>query len=133
MHRIAVWREDSGQAISILSINADGSLTLAEPLPTGTRARWAIRQPLGSEQEMRDRLREAVAGPPPRAGLMFSCIGRGPLFYGNEDRDRLAFCEQFPDLPLLGAYASGQIAPCGGENRLHQYAVATLLIEDEHV
>ena len=69
----------------------------------------------------------------PNFAVMFSCLGRGPLFYGNEDRDLLAFREQFPDLPLIGAYGSGQIAPVDGENRLFQNAVITLLYESAHV
>jgi small ligand-binding sensory domain FIST len=64
---------------------------------------------------------------------MFSCIGRGPLFYGDDDRDLLAFRQQFPDTPLLGAYGSGQIAPAGAQNRLFHNSVITLLIEGTHV
>jgi hypothetical protein len=63
----------------------------------------------------------------PDFALMFSCLGRGPLFYGNDDRDLLAFREIFPGVPLLGAYGSGQIAPAGDGNRLFQNTVVTLL------
>ena len=65
----------------------------------------------------------------PDLALMFSCIGRGPLFYGSDDRDLQAFREQFPETPLLGAYGYGQIAPITGGNAVFQNSVITLLLE----
>ena len=41
---------------------------------------------------------------------MFSCIGRGPYFYGGDDRDLALLCRRFPGLPVLGTYSTGQIA-----------------------
>jgi small ligand-binding sensory domain FIST len=63
---------------------------------------------------------------------MFSCIGRGPYFYGGEDRDLDIVRERFPGLPLLGTYGTGQIAPSASGNkhinRQLQNAVVTALI-----
>jgi small ligand-binding sensory domain FIST len=143
LHQIAVVRDPDEPAIAILSANGDGSLMLAEALNEGGTISWAIRQPLAAEQEMRAALNattiETKAGPRvspknrPNFALMFSCIGRGPLFYGNDDRDLLAFRETFPDTPLLGAYGSGQIAPQAGRNRLFHNTALTLLFESAHV
>ena len=126
--------EPGAPAIPILNANADGSLTLAEPLEIGEQVHWAVRQPLSAEQDMRQSLLAAVDPKKrPDFALMFSCLGRGPLFYGNDDRDLLVFREQFPGVPLIGAYGSGQIAPAGGRNRLFQNTVVTLLCESAHV
>ena len=143
LHQIAMVREPGAPAMPILTANADGSLTLAEPLAIGEHVHWAIRQPLSAEQDMRQSLLAAPQGyllrgavdPEirPDFALMFSCLGRGPLFYGNDDRDLLVFREQFPGVPLIGAYGSGQIAPVGGRNRLFQNTVVTLLCESAHV
>ncbi len=134
LHQIVVARQPGTPAVPILAANADGSLTLAEALATGESVRWAIRQPLSAEQDMRQSLLAAVdPGKKPDFALMFSCLGRGPLFYGNDDRDLLAFREIFPGVPLVGAYGSGQIAPAGDGNRLFQNAVVTLLCESAHV
>ena len=92
------------------------------------------RQPLAAEEDIRQALNAAVDRKnQPHFALMFSCIGRGPLFYGNEDRDLLAFRDIFPDTPLLGAYGTGQIAPLAGGNRLFQNTALTLLFESAHV
>ena len=134
LHHIAALRQPGSSAVAILSANADGSLTLGSALDEGETITWAIRQPLSAEQEMRNSLLAAVdTKKQPNFGLMFSCIGRGPLFYGDDDRDLLAFREQFPGVPLLGAYGSGQIAAAAGKNQLFQNSVITLLFESTHV
>lgn len=132
VHRIAVVHAAGAPAIAILSANADGSLTLAAPLAPGQRIAWAMRQPLAAEQEMH-RLLAGGDERPPAFALMFSCIGRGPLFYGNEDRDLLAFRQRHPGVPLLGAYGSGQIAPTATGNQLFQNSAITLLYRSHHV
>lgn len=121
--------------ISILSINADGSLTLSERLSPNDQIAWALRLPDTAENDMRrslDGLAERC--PTPAFGAFFSCIGRGPFFYSGEDRDWLAFRRRFPGLPFIGAYGSGQLFTTGGDdadrgvgNRLLQNSVVSVL------
>ncbi|AXS80441.1 FIST C-terminal domain-containing protein [Dechloromonas sp. HYN0024] len=134
LHLLSVLRQADAPGIALLSANADGSLTLAEALSEGELITWAIRQPLGAEQEIRQALSTALdQSQKPDFALMFSCIGRGPLFYGNDDRDLVAFRDTFPDTPLLGAYGTGQIAPLAGHNELFNNTALTLLFESAHV
>lgn len=142
LHQIAALRDVDGPGIAILSINADGSLSLAEALRPGETISWAIRQPLAAEEDIRQALQAVRADFPtaavdgkkqPNFAIMFSCIGRGPLFYGGEDRDLLAFRDIFPGTPLIGAYGTGQIAPLAAGNRLFQNTALTLLFESAHV
>lgn len=108
-HLAAVPNGDLTQpAIPLLSVNADKSITLAQIPSSGESFSWAIRQPLTAESELRDALAGTAT---PDFGLMFSCIGRGPLFYGHDDRDLVVWRERFPGVPLLGAYGGAQIAP----------------------
>ena len=134
LHQFVLARQPAAPAVAILTAAADGALTLAEPLAAGEQVRWAIRQPLATEQDMRQSLAAAVDPEKmPDFAVMFSCLGRGPLFYGGDDRDLLVFREPFPGVPLIGAYGSGQIAPVGNGNRLFQNTVVTLLFESAHV
>jgi len=112
---------------AILSANADRSLTLTAPLQAGDRLSWAIRQPVAAEADMRSALDAADLPGRPDFALFFSCIGRGPYFYGGEDRDLAALIERHPGMPLLGAYGTGQIAYAGGGSRQLQNAVVTAL------
>ncbi|MFZ4536141.1 FIST C-terminal domain-containing protein [Propionivibrio sp.] len=132
--------------IPIISANPDNSLTLAERVLPGQLLAWAIRQPISSEADMRqtlDQLADQLAKTTdkPACALMFSCIGRGPYFYGGDDRDLDVLCERFPGLPVLGTYGTGQIAPMtqGAHclNRQTQNSVVTALVskqtKDDHV
>lgn len=132
LHRLSVMHDAGTSPVAILAANADGSLTLASALTEGQKIAWAMRQPLAAEEEMRQLLSADTAAPPAFA-LMFSCIGRGPLFYGNEDRDLHVFRQRFPGVPLLGAYGSGQIAPAQAGNRLYHNTAVTLLYRSHHV
>lgn len=132
LHRLSVMHDATSVPIAILAAHADGSLTLASALSEGQKISWTIRQPLAAEEEMRQLLSADTAAPPAFA-LIFSCIGRGPLFYGNEDRDLHAFRQRHPGVPLLGAYGSGQIAPTQDGNLLYHNTAVTLLYRSPHV
>ncbi len=117
----------------IAASREERSVSLAQPLAPGDRAFWALRQGLAAENEMR-RLADGLAGQlggPADFGLLFSCLGRGPWFFGGEDRDLAVVKERFPGMPLLGAYGGGQIAPFGNGNRqVHNAAVLALFAAD---
>ena len=144
---LAVVIDSSGEAesaltegcfrpIAIIAANPDQSLTLAEHVEPGQLLCWAIRQPDSTEVEMRDTLDRLIESrrtrPAPVCALVFSCIGRGPYFYGGNDRDLDAICKRFPGLPVLGTYSTGQIAPSncshGRSNRPLQNSVVTALV-----
>ena len=133
--------EDAAQAlisgqyrpIAIIAVNADHSLTLAEHISPGQRLAWAIRRPTTAEIDMRQSImRLRTHAPRPSGALVFSCIGRGPYFYGGDDRDLITLRERCPGLPILGAYGTGQIAPTSRagspSNRALQNAVVTAFI-----
>jgi small ligand-binding sensory domain FIST len=109
----------------VISANSDDrSVTLPARLTPGERMFWALRQPLAAERDMRrtlDRVAAALDGPP-RFGLFFPCMGRGPYFYGGIDRDLELVKGRFPGLPLIGFYGNGEIAPFQGGSELFQYS-----------
>lgn len=113
----------------IAASHDERSVTLTLPLDDGDHVFWALRQGLAAENDMR-RLAEALSGRlggAPDFGLIFSCLGRGPYFFGGEDRDLAVVKERFPGLPLIGAYGGGQIAPlCSGNGQIHNAAVLAL-------
>lgn len=119
------------ELVALLGINhEEGSVILSRRLAPGAAVFWALRTPLAAEHEMRDTVARTAAalGGAPAFGLLFSCIGRGPYYYGGADRDILALRERFPGLPLIGAYGSGQIAPAGAVSQtIHNSAVLTLV------
>lgn len=134
LHRLYLQGKDAAPATGILAANADGSLTMAAPFAGGEIVRWAIREAEDARREIARQLDDAASsGSRPDFALMFSCLGRGPLFHGSDDQDLLAFTGTFPGIPLLGAYGTGQIFPLSGTNRLFSNTVLTLLYENPHV
>lgn len=108
------------------------SITVAAQLPVGSMVFWAMRLPQAAEYEMRTLVETLSADTldDPRFALMFNCTGRGPSFFGAEDRDILQFTRHFPDTPLIGFYGNGQIAHLDGANRLLQYSTVLALFHD---
>ena len=117
----------------IAASHDERSVTLTLPPDDGDRVFWAMRQGLAAENDMR-RLAGELSGKlggAPEFGLLFSCLGRGPWFFGGEDRDLAVVKERFPGMPLIGAYGGGQIAPLfHGNGRMHNAAVLALFCAD---
>ncbi len=120
----------SYRLLPILGASQDEqSLTLAQPLAPGARLFWALRQPMAAVQDTDETLAGLAARmPTPDFSLMFACIGRGPYFFGSEDLDLARIGERFPDLPVIGAYGAGEIAPLPDGNALISYSAVTALV-----
>jgi len=118
-------REGRYRLNHIVSANlSDQSITLSHPLARGQRLFWAMRDALTAERDMRlsiEHTREQL-GDAPDFALLFPCMGRGPHFYGNRDRDLDLLRARFPDLPVIGFYGNGEIGPLDGGNHLYQYS-----------
>jgi len=85
-----------------------------------------MRDALTAEREFRNTIDLAVQnlGDAPDFALLFPCMGRGPHFYGNRDRDLDLIKHRFPACRFLmsGFYGNGEIAPLDGVNHLYQYS-----------
>lgn len=105
-----------------------GSVTLSSRLQPGDRLFWGLRQPEAAAAQMHRQMAQlrAARQPSPDFLLVFSCMGRGPYFYGGRDEDWLALRAAFPGVPLLGFYGNGEIAPDGLGSRLLQYALVAV-------
>lgn len=118
------------ELVPVIAINhEDRSVALALPPDEGDHVFWALRQAQAAEDDTRQ-LADTLAGrlgAAPDFGLLFSCLGRGPWFFGGEDRDLAAVKARFPGMPLIGAYGGGQIAPLFDGNRQTHNAVVLAL------
>jgi len=113
------------QLATLISVNdEEGSVTIAKPLQEGQYLSWAIRDTQAAQDNLENVVNKLVADleTMPDFGLMFSCLGRGPYFYDGVDRDLMLLKEKFPDMPFIGFYGNGEIAPINGVNELLQYS-----------
>lgn len=113
--------------------DGEGSVTLSKRVPPGHYLCWAIRDVQAAKSGLRataQALRQHLQAAP-EFGMLFSCMGRGPYFYGGMDADLLLLQEQFPGMPLIGFYGNGEIAPIGDTSELLQYSAVLALFSRE--
>jgi len=118
-------REGRYRLNHIVAANAnEQSITLSDRLNRGERLFWAMRDALTAERDMRETLSNAheSLGTDPDFALLFPCMGRGPHFFGNRDRDLDMLRTRFPGMPIVGFYGNGELAPLDGANHLYQYS-----------
>lgn len=128
-------REGRYRLAHIVSANpGEQSITLSQPLHRGERLFWAMRNALTAEREMARTIEQTVAQlrSEPDFGLLFPCVGRGPNFYGNRDRDLELLKSRFPGMPVIGFYGNGEIGPLDGSNHLYQYSAILGLYKSSH-
>jgi len=103
----------------------DQSITLSERPARGERIFWAMRDSLVAERDMRQCITRSADAlkTDPEFAMLFPCMGRGPNFFGNRDRDLDIVRSKFPRLPIIGMYGNGEIGPLDGVNHLFQYSV----------
>lgn len=108
------------------------SVTFATRMSRGEKLFWAMRDTLTAERDMRLAVMRASndLGTRPDFALLFPCMGRGPSFYGNRDRDVDCLRASFPNLPFIGFYGNGEIGPLDGANHLHQYSTVLGLFRE---
>jgi small ligand-binding sensory domain FIST len=133
MHRLMLGIAETAEAAMhghyrlaalVCANELDRSVTLATRLEPGQLVFWLLREPEAAQQDLEktvDALQQSNASPPD-FGLLFSCLGRGPYFYNGVDRDWEIMRKKLPDMPLIGFYGNGEIAPVSGVNELLQYS-----------
>jgi small ligand-binding sensory domain FIST len=133
LHRLMAGIADTAEEIAhgqyrlaaLVGANeSDRSVTLARKVEPGQLLFWALRETGAAQQDMDDTVTRMVAqlSETPQFGLLFSCLGRGPYFYSGADRDIELLQQKLPDMPLIGLYGNGEIAPVNGVNELLQYS-----------
>jgi small ligand-binding sensory domain FIST len=127
LHRLMAVYADTAEAISagdyqlatlVSGNDSDQSITLAKCVQPGQFLCWGIREVDAAQADLQQTAinMESKLGGRPDFGLLFSCLGRGPYFYGGVDRDLSLLRIQFPGMPLIGFYGNGEIAPANDRN-----------------
>jgi small ligand-binding sensory domain FIST len=120
----ALERGEYNLASIIIANEETQSVTLTKSLQVGDWISWAIRDVDAAQIDIvktASVLRRQLEREPEFA-LLFSCLGRGPYFYDGTDKDLALIKTLFPDLPIIGFYGNGEIAPINGVNELLQYS-----------
>jgi len=113
---------------NLLGIDPEhGWLAVAGPVLTGERVLFVRRDPIGAEEDLRRMVRDLKArlAGPPRGGVYFTCVARGPQMFGDEGGEMAVIQNFFDDVPVVGFFGQGEIF----NNRLYGYTgVLTLFL-----
>ncbi len=96
-----------------------GLLAVGERVATGDRLLFVRRDRDAAEQDlvrMLQRVKRGLSGPP-RGGLYFSCLARGPNLFGEESAELGILRRELGDFPLVGMFCNGEIS----NERLYGY------------
>lgn len=120
---------------NIMGVNAKkGMLACVSPVEQGEFVTFAVRDPERARQDMRrmlEDLRHRLTPGEARFGFYFNCCARGQALYGRCDEDITMIREFFPNVPIIGFFAYGEIAPVDHVNHLHHYSGVLTLVTDK--
>lgn len=115
---------------SIVIANEDSnSLSLSHPIPEGYWVRWALRDTESAQTDLSitaQHLVQTLADTPAFA-CVFSCLARGPYYYDGNDEDLRLLKTNYPNMPIIGFYGNGQIAPMLQQNTMLQHSIVLAL------
>jgi small ligand-binding sensory domain FIST len=104
-----------------------GLLAVGEQVASGDRILFVRRDRAAAEEDlvrMVRRLKRTASGPP-KAGLYFSCVARGPNLFGPDSAELKILQRELGEFPLVGMFCNGEIS----HNRLYGYTgVLTLFL-----
>jgi len=101
-----------------------GVVAVAQDVRQGQIVQFVLRDAKAARADMRRMLETLYAATRPlrpRFGLYFNCLGRGVGLYGDPHHDLMLIKEFLGDLPLIGFFGNGELAPVGGRNYAHSY------------
>jgi small ligand-binding sensory domain FIST len=108
-----------------------GAVAVAEQVRPGQIVQFVLRDARAARADMRRMLETLYAATQrirPRFGFYFNCLGRGIGLYGEPNHDITLIREFFGDLPIVGFFGNGELAPVGGRNYAHSYTGVLAII-----
>ncbi|NVB42574.1 FIST C-terminal domain-containing protein [Pseudenhygromyxa sp. WMMC2535] len=109
-----------------------GAIGVAAELQGNPVVQFHVRDAETSANELRELLADYAydrRAERPQVALLFSCLGRGEVLYGEPDHDSNAIRELLdPGLPIAGFFCNAEIGPISGHTFMHGYTSAIMLV-----
>jgi small ligand-binding sensory domain FIST len=100
-----------------------GAVAVSDRVELGQTLQFHVRDAAAADEEL-ELLLAPVKGWEPRGALLFTCNGRGQLFFGEADHDSAKLADATGHVPTAGFFAAGEIGPVGRRNFLHSYTAS---------
>ena len=107
-----------------------GAVAINATPRVGQTLQYQLRDSRVASDELKRLLREQITqmNPPPYAGLLCTCHGRGKNLFGGPNHDAALISEFHPGMPLTGLFANVQLGPVGDRSFAHGYTASLALI-----
>jgi small ligand-binding sensory domain FIST len=108
---------------------SSGAIAVGDYFRPGQTVQFHVRDEEAADAELKQLLASAQQRlvQPPAGGLLFTCNGRGRRMFSHPDHDAAAVRRVWPDLPLAGFFAQGEVGPVGPHNFLHGFTASLAL------
>ena len=110
---------------NILGVDEErGWIAISEEVEQDQPLQFVQRNTYAAMADMERMLQKLKARvPEPRGAIYFSCLARGVHMFGPDSAEVGAILETFPDLPMIGLFANGEI----NHDRLYTHTGVLLL------
>lgn len=116
---------------NVMGIDPDSKAVAASDyFRVGQTVQFHLRDQQSADRELHELLKQAASRSEPCGGLLFTCNGRGSRMFDDEDHDAKAIDQHFPDLPIAGLFAQGELGPVGGRSFIHGFTACLALLEE---
>jgi small ligand-binding sensory domain FIST len=108
-----------------------GAIAVGDFFRMGQTVQFHVRDWETADAELRQLLSEIRRNThnTPRGGFLFSCNGRGSRLFPEPNHDAHSVAEVWPDMPLAGFFAAGELGPIGGRNFIHGFTASIAILE----
>lgn len=107
----------------------EGALAIAENVHQGMQLRFHTRDTTAAHDDLEERLSlQSGFFEPPIGALLYTCTGRGTPMFGQSGHDIDLIRHHWPDIPVSGFFAAGEIGPLAGRPYLHGFSACLGLL-----
>ena len=101
-----------------------GALAVGDWMRTGQTVQFQVRDGNTADEDLRHLLsaeKQDFEATPPKAAVLFSCLGRGEGMYGVPNHDVGELQQVLGPLPVAGFFCNGEIGPVGERPFVHGF------------
>lgn len=103
------------------------AIAVGELVRTGQTVQFQVRDADTATEDL-SLILESQPDEPPAGALLFSCNGRGSRMFPTPHHDVGQLRARYPELPVAGFFAAGEIGPIGGKSFLHGHTASIVLM-----
>jgi small ligand-binding sensory domain FIST len=104
-----------------------GGIGITDMVRVGQTVQFHVRDAATAEEDLQLLLAEQKKQDVPVGALLFNCNGRGTRMFSQPCHDISATRAIFPDLPIAGFFAAGELGPVGRRNFIHGHTASFAL------